>query len=322
MLSTFVALISVEGTIYEYYHYDAGLPPELVSLIEERPTLKLVRDDDKWRIEHYTTAHTVEIVPMFRVGVRLPREPLVQPMAFAIDAHQIVIQQIIDRGVEGVIYTGTLDNNPMIFKMYTRNRRTLRSLPPEIREYVPRKYLLFEDKIKRYVIAMQPLINTTFSEKLLQQSLQFLQIMQQLGEVHGDISPGNVMMDEAGNVKFIDFARTPANKGTAFYSKNRTDAQALAIVLLGFKYAEWTRGYIQNLFTQVNARALPKDETIIDKLRGQLELPLHRFTLGALFRNYKLGVENEIPEAEFVEWLKTTLPQDDQSRLLISMAYS
>lgn len=98
--------------------------------------------------------------------------------------------------------------------------------------------------------------------------------MKKSDKIHGDISPGNIMMDKEGNVKFIDFSRSPSNKETRFYSQNHTDTQGMGRVLFGLKYAQCIKSYI----TSIHSRLENKD--INERL---LNLPLNN-TFGILFR--------------------------------------
>ena len=272
----YVALITVGGRTYEYY----GNAEDELSLVEERPTLRLVEG----QIENYQLPHQVAIVPLFSTQLKIPREQF-EPLSFTVGNHEIEIEQLYTRGGEAVIYKGRLDHRPVIFKMYTRAAKKLRGLPSEIRDYLPERYLLLKEGRGRYVVVMQPLQEVVYSDRIYQQSLEFLKRMEALNEVHGDISPGNLMMDAEGNVKFIDFLRLRG--GTPFYSKGNTDRQALGRVLLGFKYAPFG-------------------------------LRCHKCTLRKLYEVYRSS-HPEASEAEFFQWFQCTFPQDQQSLHLLQM---
>jgi serine/threonine protein kinase len=139
---------------------------------------------------------------------------------------------------------------------------------------------------------MEHLQELIFTDRIYEQSMLFLQKMQLLNEIHGDISPGNVMQDSEGNVKFIDFSRSKLNIGTDFYSQGRNDKQAMAIVLLNYKYTSLIKEHYQQL--------------------------------GIIHNNYKYTLDKlykfkELDEIKFFEWFEVNFPQDEQSYKLLKM---
>lgn len=108
--------------------------------------------------------------------------------------------------------------------MDTRFGKTLRALPNEINEYLPQKYLLFKEGSGKYIVAMQPLQEAIWSDKLYQQSFRFLKKMESLNGLHSS----NIMQDAEGNLKLIDFSQTAIMKGTPFYAAEKRDRQAMA----------------------------------------------------------------------------------------------
>lgn len=297
-MDIFVALISEGKDRKILYHYDDRRNYQFIGPIEEKHTLELSRENEELKIKDYPVDHTVKIIPMFKANIILPSEEFNNSIEFSIHEYRISIQGIVAKGGEGIIYRGLMNSHPMIFKVYTRLAFILRSLPPELRVFVPKKHLLFLDGSarRRYVVAMDTLYVPVFSKKIMKQSLQFISIMEELNEVHGDISPGNIMMDSEGNVKFIDFSRSKRNLGTPFYSKNHKDRAALALVLLGLKYNKLIRSLINND-----------------------DIPLHKYTLHKLFKWYN-EKNGPITEKEFMEWFNTIIPQDEENKLLIEMA--
>lgn len=277
-----IATITIDNQSYDYYVVEDNQ----LALIEEKPTLRLVDG----QIENLSSPHSVLIKPLYRVDSNIPLKVLKQPLRFTIGNHQVSIDQIYTRGGEAVIYKGTLDGHLVIIKTYVKAPRTLRALPPKLRPYLPKKYLLFEDSSRGYFIAMEPLENLVYSQKIFNQSLEFLKILEALNEVHGDISPGNLLQDSEGNVKVIDFTR-PGSLGTPFYSQGHSDRQAMARVLLGYKYAPLVKQYID----------------------------AGRSTLYRLYRYYQ-SLFPGADEEQFFKWFQETFPQDQESLQLINMA--
>lgn len=274
----YVALITVDRTIYEYYgnaNYEFGLA-------EEKPTFKL----------NQPLPPNVKVIPTYCTTVEVSPQ-LASPLRFVINNYSIYIEKILSRGGEAIIYQGTLNQRPVVFRKYLFLSRKLRSLPPEIYNYVPRKYLLFNDGEDIPILVMEQLKELVFTNRIYEQSLLFLQQMEALNEVHGDISPSNVMQNNEGNVKFIDFSRSTRNKGTKFYSKERTDRQAMAIVLLNYKYRDLVKEHCQSL--------------------GLIHNDHRKYTLGNL---YKL---KGMDESAFFNWIEHTFPQDQQSSTLFGM---
>jgi serine/threonine protein kinase len=283
----YVALITVDGIIYQYYgnsDYEFGS-------VEEKPTVKLQGD----QLVNYPLIHTVNLIPMYSTSVEVPVN-LVLPLHFMINGYSIYIERIYKKGGEAVIFQGTLNQISVLFRRYFRLSRKLRLLPPEINRYVPKKYLLFNDAEDVPILAMEQLQGLIFTDRIYEQSLMFIQQMEVLNEVHGDISLGNVMQDRDGNVKFIDFSRTKLNIGTSFYSHGRTDRQALAIVLLSYKYISLIKEHYIQL--------------------GLIYDDNYTYTLDKLY-TFK-GLE----EITFFQWFEHTFPQDEQSYTLFGMIRS
>ncbi len=285
---TFVALIKINDISYEYY----GNELNQLSLVEEQPTFKL--NPELQQLDNYPIPHTVEILSLFSTKIKIPRESFINPIKFITNNKEISIDQFYIKGGEASIYTGKINNNPVIFKMYTRAGKKLRALSPKIRKYQPYKYILFKEGRGRYLVGMQILQEAVWSEKIFNQSLEFLKIMDDLNEIHGDISPGNLMMDYERNVKFIDFIRIKG--GTPFYSKNTTDRQALGRTLLGIKYTSLIKQYI-----------------------NQLNITYTKYTLFKLYDIY-LKYYPDSEEKDFFNWFYQNFPQDEYSLQLLQMA--
>lgn len=268
----YVALITVNGITYEYYgnsNYEFGL-------IEEKPTIKINGD----HVENYPFVHTLNLIPLYSTNYEIPKN-LSTPLNFMVKDYLIHIEKVYKTGGEAIIYQGTLNQFPVLFRKYVRLTRKLRLLPPEINKYMPKKYLLFNDNEEIPILVMEHLQELIFTDKIYEQSLLFLQQMESLNEVHGDISPGNVMQDNEGNLKLIDFSRSKLNIGTSFYSENRTDKQSMAIVLLNSKYSALIKNYSDTLA--------------------------------------KLYILKQMDEIQFFKWFESTFPQDQQSYTLLNM---
>lgn len=278
-----IATVTVGNQSYDYYIVDDNQ----LALIEEKPTLRLIQG----QVEGLSSPHSVLIKPLYRVESHIPLKDLKRVLKLTIGNHQVSIDQIYLRGGEAVIYKGTLDGQPVIIKTYIKFPRTLRALPPELRPYLPKKYLLFEDLSRGYFISMEPLEELVYSQKIFNQSLEFLNLLEALNEVHGDISPGNLLQDSEGNLKIIDFAR-PGSLGTPFYSQGNSDRKAMARVLLGYKYASLIRNYINE--------GSP--------------------TLYKLYRYYQSRFPGA-DEQQFFKWFQETFPQDQESLQLLMMAH-
>lgn len=250
---------------------------------------------------------------MFKTKIVLPLEAFSDPIEFTIYDYTLRIEEMIAKGGEGIIYRGTMDEKSVVFKMYIKSSRMLKYLPSALSKYCPEKYLLFQEGKQRFVIVMEPLRPSVYSKTLLEESLAFLSDLKALNEVHGDISPGNIMMDSEGHAKFIDFARSKAILGTPFYSKNHNDSESLALVLLGLKYGEWIRNYVEVVYKE------SKD----DYLKQKLYLPLHKITLHTLFRSYQIK-NKDATEDMFMVWLHDSLPEDGkkEKELLMRMYHS
>lgn len=250
---------------------------------------------------------------MFKTKIVLPLEAFSDPIEFTIYDHTLHIEEMVAKGGEGIIYRGTLDGKSVVFKMYIKGSRTLRYLPSALSKYSPEKYLLFQEGKRRFVIVMEPLLPPVYSKNLLEESLAFLSEMKALREVHGDISPGNIMMDSEGHAKFIDFARGKGNLGTPFYSGDHNDSESLALVLLGIKYGEWIKNYIEAVY----------EESKDDHSKQKLALLSHKITLHTLFRAYQIQ-NKEATEDMFMVWLHHSLPEDGdkEKELLMKMFHS
>jgi len=279
----YVALVTVNESIATYYGNlnDFGLA-------EEKPTITLKGN----QIVNYPFAHTVNLISMYSTSEEVLSN-LSSPLHFMINGFSIYIEKIYKRGGEAVIFQGTFNQIPVLFRRYVKLARKLRLLPSEISEYLPKKYLLFEDGNDVHILIMEHLQELIFTDRIYEQSMLFLQKMQSLNEIHGDISPGNVMQDSEGNVKFIDFSRGKFNKGTNFYSQGRNDKQAMAIVLLNCKYKSLIKEHYQQL--------------------GLMHDNSYKYTLDKL---YKL---KELDEIKFFKWVELNFPQDKQSYKLLEM---
>jgi len=280
----YIALVTVNEITETYY----GNSNNEFGLIEEKPTIILKEN----KIINYPFVHTVNLISMYSTSEEVPLN-LLSPLHFMINDHSIYIEKFYKRGGEAVIFQGIFDQIPVLFRRYTKLTRKLRLLPSEISEYLPKKYLLFEDDYGVPILVMEHLKELIFTDRIYEQSMLFLEKMQSLNEIHGDISLGNVMQDSEGNVKFIDFSRSKLNLGTEFYSQGRNDKQAMAIVLLNYKYESLIKDYYQQL-------GLIHDNTC-------------KYTLNKLYKFKQLD------EIKFFKWFEVTFPQDKQSYRLLEM---
>lgn len=306
MRGRFVAIVSYEGKEELFYQSSFARRDRntrFVGRTEETPIFQLIKENGEWKIGNYDRNHTVKILPMFSILNKLPLEPFNQSFSFNIHTHKLCIRKILAKGGEGIIYEGIMDNKEVVFKMYMKRSMVLRYLPSILSKYCPKKYLLFLAG-DYYVIVMERLYSPVYSTKLLKESLEFLSIMKETNETHGDISPGNVMMDSSGSVKFIDFSRGVFNGGTPFYSKDHNDSVSLSLVLLGLKYSKWIKDYMKN--------------SKVEEVREVNDLPSYRYTLNLLFKVYQKENGN-VTKDMFFKWIDKELPEDEEKKILMGM---
>lgn len=242
----FVAIITVDGQQWEYYgenRFEFGIPGEKASII--------VNED-------------VLVEPIYRFDMWVREKEL--PIKADLGRHYITLDSMITRGGEAEIFQGTLDGMYVVWKRYYRGGRRLRLLPSELREYLPRIYLICLDAEKVPLVAMEPLLPFSWSPEREEQCIQFIDLLEELGEVHKDLSPGNLMMDRDRKLKVIDFGRK-GTIGTPFYSKMTTDRQAMARSLLKYKYnLSKLQREDANLFDMLLDR-YPEDYELIEMAR-------------------------------------------------------
>lgn len=267
------AYITIGDIVYEYYVVNDNQ----LALIEEYPTFTM---KDR-QIVDYPTQHTIEIKTIEQFDDRISPTKIRTPMHVSFGKHNMMIDSIFMKGGEAIIYKGTYNQQPAIFKTYIHLSRSLRAIPSELSVYSPLKYFIFDDWSKARFVVMQLLQTLVYTSTIFNQSMAYLNLLEKLGVVHGDISPGNILQDDKGNLKVIDYAR-PSSGGTPFYSQGYTDKQAMARTLLGYKY----------------------------KPLIEIDNP----TLGKLYKSTGFN------EDSFFDWLSSAFPQDEESILLIAMA--
>jgi serine/threonine protein kinase len=268
-----MAYITIDTIVYEYYVTDNNK----LSMVEEYPTFTM-KDG---QIVDYPTQHTIKIIPIERIDDRISPTNIRTPVVISLGKHNMRIDSIFMKGGEAIVYKGIHNQHPAIFKTYIHLSRTLRMIPPELSSYSPRKYFLFDDWSKARFVVMELLQPLVYTHAIFTQCMAYLDLLDTLGVEHGDISPGNILQDNQGNLKVIDYARASSG-GTPFYSQNTTDRQAMSRTLLGYKYI--------SLINMDNP------------------------TLGKLYKSTGLDKDS------FFNWLSSTFPQDEESIQLIAMA--
>ena len=297
-----LAVITINNTIYEYYsdiNYN-------LALIEQKPTMKLRNDNNAWQIINYSVSHTVDLQSLYQIKIQISSKNIDKRLQFTLGYYELTIDSFYKKGGEAVVYKGTLHKCPVIIKTYTKGPRTLPWISEKLAAYAPIKYLLFEDISRAYFVVMEELQELVYNNTTLTQGLAFINLLESIGACHGDISPGNIMQDTHGNLKFIDFAR-PAAHGTPFYNKGFTDRKALARTLLSYKY-----------------QSLLSTSPLLQG--GEQSKP----TLGKLYRaylrsitkaNHELSEKEEIRiQKEFFDWFQQSFVQDKEGLELVAMA--
>jgi thiamine kinase-like enzyme len=143
---------------------------------------------------------------------------------------------------------------------------------------------------------LEKLYQPIFTEKLYQQALDFLSLLQMLNAKHNDISISNVMMDKEGDLKLIDFSGYTVTPG--YFG---TDCQNMATVLFELKNQE----RLQTL-----ARELPQRKKRPPEKRINLQM------IRIIYTNAYGSIEHE---KWISQWLLPKISMDEQNYKLLQM---
>ena len=303
----YLALITINGTTYEYY----GNEKHELALVEQQPTLQMVNVNNKWQLQNYHLMHDIQIVPLYKTTEFITTNKIIQPYNLIVGSHRVTIDKFMNKGGEAVIYHGTYDGLPVIIKSYFRRPTSLPWLSPKLAKYTPIKYLLFQDQTRAYFVIMEQLQTLVYSSNILKQALEFIDLVENNDLRHGDISPGNVMQDAQGNLKLIDFSRS-INTGTPFYSKCNFDREAMARVLLSYKFR-----------SQMAVSPLLQERTnkgYSSSLAGLYRAYLQWIGATPDMKPIKDDPHQKAREKLFFQWFVNSFPQDEESTLLLDMA--
>ena len=302
----YLAELIIDNVAYEYYSNENYQ----LALLEQQPSLQLVDVNGVWQLANYPRAHTVTLLPLYKVDVQIPIKKLKQPLHFTLGPHDVTLDALAAKGGEAVIYNGTWNKRPVIIKAYVKRPRTLPWIASQLAGYAPEKYILFEDLFRGFFVVMEQLQDLVYGPNTMNQGLAFLNVLESIGARHGDISNGNIMQDSQGHLKFIDFSRN-VTTGTPFYSKGNTDRQALARVLLSYKYRQY---FIASPL--LHGTDNPTLAKLFRAYLQQLNIISNTTKLTDLIPGPKL---KEL-EKQFFNYFQQTFPQDNESTQLLEMA--
>lgn len=301
-----------------------------LSAIEEYPLYQLEKFGDIWNIKGYNINHNIEFIPEYRVTFSILDENL--PIEFTLRKHKLKIIKIKCRGGEGIIYEGMMDGIDIIFRVQYRNIYKFNDqekqrfykfidLSLEVSKYTPRKLLYFIDDKEKIVLCMEKMYPLIYSKHILNQAIDFLKTLKHNNIVHGDISPGNLLMDKEGNLKVIDFSDMSTKKrtdGTKFYSKFNTDSQAMARSLLYIKYKNHIKHLTKFLVDNIKNLRTSKRKRL-NEVKEKLESYKNIYFID-LYWMYDLYFKYRVDENDLLTWFGTQIPNTENNAILLNMA--